>query len=102
MSPDQIATSAQIIAIEKKIDSLLELIKGLPKPGGTEFEIFLTSKQVCDIYHISKATVSGLRTEGKLPYTDEFGVLLHPQSKINQALMESLHNGQAMQNPPSL
>jgi hypothetical protein len=87
MNPNEIATKQDIDLIHEKLNAVLrELQKSNhANPSATD-EVYLTSKQVMDTYKISKSHLTDLRIEGKIPYSNGFGILLYPKSKIESIL----------------
>lgn len=87
MNPNEIATKQDIYLLQEKINMLIDLIKKLQsdKSCGSQ-ETYLTSKEVTETFKISKSHLSDLRIEGKIPYSDTFGVLLYSKSEIESII----------------
>jgi hypothetical protein len=87
MNPNEIATRQDIYLLQQKVDKLTNLIEKLQSnPDSGIQEVYLTSKEVTDTFKISKSHLCDLRIEGKIPYSDSFGVLLYPKSEIENIL----------------
>jgi hypothetical protein len=90
MNPNDIATKQDIQRLQDKIDLLIQRIDTLKlSDKNHEEEVYLTSGEVMKIYKISKTHLSNLRTEGKIPYSKPFGILLYPKYEIEKAIKTS-------------
>lgn len=56
---------------------------------------FLTSKQVMEILHISRATLSRMIEKGRVPYTKVGGVNRFPKTYFVQLKEDALHGFEA-------
>lgn len=84
MNTSEIACKDDLNLLHEKMNVLLEEVSKLKKAALTSnVEVYLTSKEVMDIYKISKSHLTDLRIEGKIPYSKPFGILLYPKSQID-------------------
>ena len=73
-----------------KINLLTQEIAKINLPAESHFqETYLTSKDVMEIYKISKSQLSDLRIERKIPYSKPFGVIIYPKSEIEKIITSS-------------
>ncbi|MCX6291628.1 MAG: helix-turn-helix domain-containing protein [Bacteroidetes bacterium] len=87
MNPNDIATKQDINQLHDKLSLLLEEIAKIKSPvENPAQEKYLTSREVSETYKISKSHLTDLRTEGKIPYSKPFGVLLYPKSEIEKII----------------
>lgn len=91
MNPNEIATKQDIDLLKEKLNAVLcELKKRDQANQVASGEEYLTSKQVMETYKISKSHLTDLRIEGKIPYTDGFGVILYPKKEIERILSRKM------------
>lgn len=81
-------TEIQILITEQPIKSPYTTMKN----QNPDLEVWLTSRQVCDRYKISKSHLHDLRNEKKIPFTRKFDIILYPQSQIENLLLDSIVN----------
>jgi predicted DNA-binding transcriptional regulator AlpA len=87
MNTNEIVTKQDLYLLHEKIDYLIETVEKLKFPSqNNKHEVYLTSKEVMDTYKISKSHLSDLRIEGKIPYSNPFGVILYPKSEIEELI----------------
>ena len=90
MNVNEIATKEDILVLQQKINSLIATVESLKSSSTTKKdETYLTSKEVMELFKISKSHLSDLRIEGRIPYMKPFGVLLYPKSEIDKILRGS-------------
>lgn len=93
MNTNEIATKQDIDILHKKINSLIDAFdKLISVHNNNSQEDYLTSKEVCQKYKISKSHLTDLRIEGKIPYSKPFGVFLYPQNEIEKIIKEGVHD----------
>jgi predicted DNA-binding transcriptional regulator AlpA len=94
MNINEIATKEDIKNLHERINQLFELLeKNNSSASNSDDQRYLTSKQVMQIYKVSKTHLKNLRDEGKIPYSNPFGVILYPQSEIEELVRKGIIRG---------
>ncbi len=92
MTMNEIATKQDLHLLHEKINNLIDSVGKLNYfPQNIAEEVYLTSKEVTEIFKISKSHLADLRIEGKIPYSEPFGILLYPKSEIEQLIRKGLN-----------
>ena len=87
MDPNDIATKEDISRLRETINQLFEEIAKLkPAVKNRHEEIYLTSKEVMEIYKMKKTHLTNLRNKRLIPYSKPFGVTLYPKSEIEMLI----------------
>lgn len=90
MNPNDLATKEDINLLHQKINLLMEEIAKIKSPAeNLRKETYLTSREVCETYKISKSHLTDLRIENKIPYSNPFGILIYPKSEIEKIIRDS-------------
>ncbi len=90
MNPNDIATKQDLLLLHEKINLLREEITKIKSPAeNPRQETYLTSKEVIEMYKVSKSHLTDLRTEGKIPYSNPFGILIYPKSEIESIIKDN-------------
>ena len=55
-------------------------------------EVYLTSEEVCSLFGLSKRSLQNYRDNGEIPYTAIGGILLYPETKLNEILEKNYRN----------
>ena len=94
MNTNEIATKQDINKLHEKINDLIDTIGKLKShsPNKSQEE-YLTSKEMQETYKFSKSHLSDLRNEGKVPYSDTFGIYLYPKSEIEELVKKGIIRG---------
>lgn len=90
MNPNDIATKQDLQLLQEIINLLREEITKIKSPAeNPRQETYLTSKEVIEMYKVSKSHLTDLRIEGKIPYSNPFGILIYPKSEIEKIIKDS-------------
>jgi len=90
MNPNDIATKQDIQMLLEKINRLMDEIAKIKSPHeNPRQETYLTSREVIEMYKISKSHLTDLRIEGKIPYSKPFGIYIYPKSEIEKILKDN-------------
>lgn len=91
MNPNEIATKQDINLLHEKMNLLMEEVTKIKSSRNKGHqETYFTSKEVMEIYKISKSQLSDLRIEKKIPHSKPFGILIYPKSEIEKIIKDNI------------
>ena len=80
-----------LVAGIQEMTALAERIPALVKPA-LMGERYLTTEQILTHLHISRRTLQNYRDKGIIPYIHIGGIILYPESAINEVLNENYYS----------